>query len=628
MEKPLFSITCATCQARLAVRSEAAIGAILECPKCRSMVQVTPPPGWTPPPPPVAGEPETQPPSSAVSPPVNGAAPASQAAALEPAGPSAWRAMLQTWMLWGGVPLVTLVAIVSVLWALLAPPASEPAATDAEQAAVEAEKTKAEQSPAAPSRDAKSEQKEKPVEKKAEKRSVAKETKKSATKSEVKSTAKPSETSTKPKSSNAETVPPKKTAEALEEKSPTAVAEEKSDPKEVERNAASSEVKNEAEEETKNAEVKKLPPVAVDLAARCADPVAALELTDVPLIKAVDLVAGMSTLPITVDVDALEQLGVSLRDPVSLEVSSTTIAKTLRAIAAQKGLVFTVEGGQVFLGAPAKYRETLQKVRYSVADLTGDDKTATAELAALIQNMVAPDSWQAAGGRGMLKADPGAIEVTQSGDVQDQILVFCEKLRAARGKPLQTHDRTERFALATRWDRARKMLEQRVTVNYHEPTPLSKILAFLSNSAHGDIVVDRAALAAVDTSDSVETTVTVVKQPLDKTLTALLQPLGLTYRTIGARTIQVTTKEAADERFELEFHSLGSLAAGKKDVGQFVVDALKKKAVMLSLNTGGNLYYDAPSQCLIVLQPQAVQFAVERLLREKEAERKEKEKEK
>ena len=48
MEKAIFSITCTTCQARLVVRSEAAIGAILECPKCESMVHVVPPPGWMP----------------------------------------------------------------------------------------------------------------------------------------------------------------------------------------------------------------------------------------------------------------------------------------------------------------------------------------------------------------------------------------------------------------------------------------------------------------------------------------------------------------------------------------------------------------------------------------------------
>jgi hypothetical protein len=42
----LFSITCQTCEARLKVRNRQAIGQILACPKCESMVQVVPPPGW------------------------------------------------------------------------------------------------------------------------------------------------------------------------------------------------------------------------------------------------------------------------------------------------------------------------------------------------------------------------------------------------------------------------------------------------------------------------------------------------------------------------------------------------------------------------------------------------------
>jgi hypothetical protein len=57
----LFSITCTTCQARLKVRELSAIGEILACPKCQSMVQVLPPAGWRPPArPPAPRTPEEQ----------------------------------------------------------------------------------------------------------------------------------------------------------------------------------------------------------------------------------------------------------------------------------------------------------------------------------------------------------------------------------------------------------------------------------------------------------------------------------------------------------------------------------------------------------------------------------------
>ncbi len=45
----LFSICCATCAARLTVRSLSAIGQVLACPRCGSMVLVEAPEGWSPP---------------------------------------------------------------------------------------------------------------------------------------------------------------------------------------------------------------------------------------------------------------------------------------------------------------------------------------------------------------------------------------------------------------------------------------------------------------------------------------------------------------------------------------------------------------------------------------------------
>ncbi len=43
----LFAIHCTTCKARLIVKDESVIGDILSCPKCHSMVQIVPPPGWS-----------------------------------------------------------------------------------------------------------------------------------------------------------------------------------------------------------------------------------------------------------------------------------------------------------------------------------------------------------------------------------------------------------------------------------------------------------------------------------------------------------------------------------------------------------------------------------------------------
>lgn len=601
MDKRIFSITCTTCQARLVVRSESAIGAILECPRCQSMVQVLPPQGWKPTPPPqtllpTAGQ-TGIPALSAGPPPLDRVAAVPLTLELEP--PETWSlGMLlgQKWFLWSGASLATL-AVVWLLFFLFSGAEPEPAAVETEnhetvnqRPAMAAAETAAKKPPGPQSGGIQGREKERPVTAVAENVPL-----------------KPTPVQPLPPPS---TQPPRSADAKPAEPDPFPLAAD------------------EAAENSQQAEIKKVPPAQVDVAARLADPVAQLELTDMPLAKAVDLLAAIGALPITMDADALMQLGITPHDPVSLRLGSTTLGKALQAAVAEKGLAAAVENGQVVVTTPAEYRETLRKVRYTVDDLTGDDKTAADELAALVRKLVAPESWQGAGGRGTIESERGAMSVVQTGNVHQQVLVFCEKLRNARHKSLRSRDNPERFTLATRSGQARKMLEQPVTVNFHESASLVKVLAFLAEAAKGDILIDRAALAAAETSDRVEATLTAKKQPLGAALSELLRPLGLTYRAIGANAIQVTTKEMAEERLELEFYPVGPWLA-KQDpplpqagVGQGVrgsslADRLKARVAASTwsdVGGPGEVFFDPPSQCLIVLQSQPAQAAIERLL--------------
>ena len=132
-------------------------------------------------------------------------------------------------------------------------------------------------------------------------------------------------------------------------------------------------------------------------------PIAKISLPNMPLADAVQLVSAMSTLPVSFDPDAMEELGVSLHDPISIEVADSTVGKTLEAIAAKRNMTSLVENGQIVLTSTADHRESLRPARYAVSDLTGGDAQAAADLAALLQRLVVPESWQAGGGRGTVE---------------------------------------------------------------------------------------------------------------------------------------------------------------------------------------------------------------------------------
>ncbi|MBN1910765.1 MAG: DUF1559 domain-containing protein [Pirellulales bacterium] len=157
MEQSLFTISCTTCQARLAVRDASTIGAILPCPKCGSLVQIVAPQGMTAGPtptvpespvkappapttsrpasvPPVPAAPRAAPPrpvapSAPVAPPPVPEATMSGVEPPPPVMPTEWTSPTEMlWrkgLVWVGGPLIGLVLLVGlVVW--LWPNAAEP----------------------------------------------------------------------------------------------------------------------------------------------------------------------------------------------------------------------------------------------------------------------------------------------------------------------------------------------------------------------------------------------------------------------------------------------------------------------------------------------------------------------
>jgi hypothetical protein len=565
------------------------------------MVHIVPPSGW---------EPTVQAPApveEVVPPPLDHVAEVPLSLELEPSQSSRLGRLLgQKWFLWGVAPLATLTALLLLIWVLFSRPKPESTAMETKAPVTAAAGALAGQLPKSPEP-----QKTHDVAKgEPTDPSRALADPPSAPTAVRAATGKPSGAS----GPQVRIVAKHETALPL----PSTQSSRPGDVKPPEREPFSA-VAEATTDNTKRAaqiEIKKTPPVRVDVASRLADPLSQLELTSVPLLKGVDLLAALGTLPITMDADAMAQLGVTPRDPISLEVRSTTVGKALEAAVAQKGLAVTAENGQVLIGPPAEYREALRKIRYTVSDLTGDDKAAAAELAAMVRKLVAPESWQGSSGRGTIESDGSALVVLQSGDVHRQVLVFCEKLRTARHKPLRSHDDPQHFTLATRWDQARGTLDRPVTANFHEPAPLAKVLAFLAEATGADILIDRAALAMAETSDRVDASLTAQQRALGPALVELLRPLGLAYRIVGPTVIQVTTIEAADERLDLEFYPVGTwLAQGIS--GPHLAERLKSRiAASTWSDVGGpaEVYFDPPSKCLIVLQSQPPQVAIERLL--------------
>ncbi|MCR4413547.1 MAG: hypothetical protein NUV77_14090, partial [Thermoguttaceae bacterium] len=255
----------------------------------------------------------------------------------------------------------------------------------------------------------------------------------------------------------------------------------------------------------------------------------------------------------------------------------------------------------------------LRREKYDLADLAATP-AATNELAHWVRRLVAPEAWRDAGGPGTIAVVEGGLEVTQTDAVHDQLKRFFEKLRKARQSG--TAGAADRPELATRFDKVRSRLRQSVTANFPEPALLARIVADLEAVGGVTIVADWIALAEAGVPADAKATLKVHGRPLSEAMVELLQPLGLTYRFAGPDTLEITSRKAAAGRLEVEFYPIGTLLA-KGQNAEAIINRVKGEVAAATWSDAGGpgqIYFDKPSACLVVLQSQPVQVKVQLLL--------------
>ncbi|MCS7305599.1 MAG: DUF1559 domain-containing protein [Thermoguttaceae bacterium] len=350
--------------------------------------------------------------------------------------------------------------------------------------------------------------------------------------------------------------------------------------------------------------------------ARLAEKVLSIDLPGLPLHKAVGLVEALSGVRVTYDLEEMELAGVSLDRPVQLKQTNLSLGEILRKILDPLRLVYLVEGQDVVISRPPAARQQWYTVRYEVSDLVGSEEIPAEQIAKLLERFVMPESWQTSGGNGKIEVQEDVLLIHQTELAHRRAAELLERLRLARRLPLRIDPNRKDLSLETRLSQMRTVLSRPITASFGSPTPLPEILAYLEQLGQVVIVVDWVSLRAEGHQPPLPATVRANQQPLADVLTSLLEPLGLTWRIAGPELLQITTQNAARMRLEVEFYPVAEAIAALGSP-QALLEAIKDQVGRGSWEDSqgpGTLYFDAPSQYLIVLQTQSVHRELERFL--------------
>ena len=292
----------------------------------------------------------------------------------------------------------------------------------------------------------------------------------------------------------------------------------------------------------------------VDVGKQLAVQLPAIEFDGTTLADFLAVISRLTTVPITIDLDALAWARVNLDTPVSVKLEDATIEEILAAALGSIRLSTVVEAHDVLVTVKSR-KDALRQHRFPVEDLL-EAENAKQPLAAMVQQFVHPDTWAVHGGNATLSLDAKELVVSQTDQGLLDVLLFLEQLRVARGLLQQTKYPHELLQVESPTLMAIAAVDQRVSLNFSQPTALADILKRLGNEVGMRIVVDWRMAGQMGWSPATETTLVVEEKSLEDSLNALLRPLKLGFRIVNTRTIQVTTGERIARRRHLEMYPL------------------------------------------------------------------------
>jgi uncharacterized membrane protein YgcG len=279
-----------------------------------------------------------------------------------------------------------------------------------------------------------------------------------------------------------------------------------------------------------------------------------------------DVVAGLSeylSAELFLDVKALEDIGLGTDTPVTINMQGVTARSMLRIMLQQLDLTWVIRDEAIVITTLEAAEAELKDLVYPVADLLRNGKgelNTSDELIELITRIASPDMWDEVGGPGSIVSIYGMLLISQTDEVHQEVQQLLDGYRAVRRMAQQSPDKVTHPSVTcdgTTLDAVRAALDKRHSLDVLE-SPLSDVVALLSDQSGVNIVLDERALNELGIATDAPVTSRAVKATLRTILNRALRPLDLTY-VVGDEVLVITTIDEAESNLQTRFYPVYDL---------------------------------------------------------------------
>lgn len=303
-------------------------------------------------------------------------------------------------------------------------------------------------------------------------------------------------------------------------------------------------------------------------------PIPSLEIESIPLIGFVRFVSSLAGTPITLRAEDIASVGATPQSRLAISIDDATVGDILKMGLAKHRLAYRQTPGGLEVVAADEANHTPLTVAHFIDDLVARDQDANVDQAQrrilrLAEIALTPgEGPPLPGGPGenrRLTVMDGSLVLVATRREQWRVHEFLERLRVARGGAPRSKRPERWYALDPREERAFESLSETVRVHFATEEPLLAIVARMCEDAKSAaVIVDWDALHAAGlTPSSLKTTFRCGGLPLREAAEELARPLGLTTRVADWGVVEITTHGAKTSEPIIEFYDTTGLTTDR-----------------------------------------------------------------
>jgi hypothetical protein len=340
-----------------------------------------------------------------------------------------------------------------------------------------------------------------------------------------------------------------------------------------------------------------------------------LAFTDQSLMEFSRNLFCLTQVPVQLDGQAIVQKRLDPLASVSARGEDIPVKEILNRALKPLDLVWNWNGDQTVIVITARPSSEIAESTIALDPVLGivDDEIA-ARLMQGIQLVIAPESWSVNGGPATIRREGDQLVLEQTADVADQVSRLIEKLTLAARLKADPGDSSLNEQLSTLYAQTAELREQQGGVFFVQLQPVQKVLNQLHREDGMTLIVNWDELLNANWNPNVMVPWLSEGLTLEKTLRELTLSMGLAYRMLDHRTLEITSKQKYWRETRLEIYACGRQLQNRF-TGNQIIEFLKE-GIAADLPNGvyTQVLFSPDYDCVVALLPDPLHIRIERIL--------------